>query len=53
MDKVGAAKSEDLWRKIGAISSLADPNGFIAVKLGVPAEERLAEIWEVLQSIQP
>lgn len=53
MDKVEVDKAADLWRKIGALRALADPNGFIAKKMGDTAEERLRQIWEVLQTIQP
>lgn len=53
MDKAEVERTAELWRKLGELKALANPDGFIAAQLGQTAERRIAAIWEVLQTIQP
>lgn len=53
MDKEEMERVAHLWRTIGEIRALAKPDGFIAKDLGHTAEKRIAEIWKLLQTINP
>jgi hypothetical protein len=53
MDKDEMDRIAHLWRSIGEISALANPDGFIATRLRQSAEQRISQIWEILQTIQP
>lgn len=43
----------ELLRSLGELDGLANPDGYMAQKSGLTADERLAEIWNVLQRIGP
>lgn len=53
MDMAEMDRIAFLWRKIGELKALANPEGYIAKSLGEPPEQRLDEIWKLLQTIQP
>lgn len=42
-----------LWRAIGEMKALANPDGLIAKGFGEPPEQRLQLIWEILQRLEP
>lgn len=52
MDEAEPTKTDELWRKIGELEALAEPDGYFATRAGRSPEERLQAIWEVLQSVK-
>jgi hypothetical protein len=46
-------EATDLWQAIGELKAHANPEGRIAKDFGHTADQRLAEIWKILQSLKP
>jgi hypothetical protein len=42
-----------LWESVGEMMAQANPEGMIATRFGHTAEQRLDEIWKILQSLKP
>lgn len=42
-----------LWKAVGAIQAYAKPDGPIATESGMTPEQRLEQIWAVVQDLEP